>query len=317
MKQLQPVILGSGSAARAMRLALAMYPEEIAPARQLHRDEPLPDPDPERSLVVLANPHGLHTPRLVEAAERGYRWAICEKPAAVHLEQVAQLEELDLSTWICHGYRMLWGPGELRRMWAEGELGEVMTIEGRYWQAGVVRGPAKNSWKDDPALGGRHDVLIDLASHWADLMIYLTATAPERTEVRQWYLNAPSEHRDTHVHLRMEHGSTTSFGSISKTVHGAGNHLELHVLGARATASWTFSDPDVITLGRQHERTTRVRTDARPPARLAPFHSMGWLEGYGALVGDLVDHVCHGIPRRGPSLPEQTTVLRALLTATV
>ena len=52
--------------------------------------------------------------RLLEAAERGYRWAICEKPAAVSLEQLDQLDGLRVETWICHGYRMLWGPRSLR-----------------------------------------------------------------------------------------------------------------------------------------------------------------------------------------------------------
>jgi len=102
---------------------------------------------------------------------------------------------------------------------------------------------------------------------------------------------------------------------VSKTVHGAGNLFEVHVLGEKAAASWSFADPDVLVWGRGAEKFTEVRTERRPPARLAPFHGLGWLEGYASLVGDLVGHVCHGRVRSGPSLEEQVVVLRTLLNA--
>ncbi|MEM9557666.1 MAG: Gfo/Idh/MocA family oxidoreductase [Acidobacteriota bacterium] len=322
-RDLHPLIVGSGGAARALRMAMAFYPEALATPRLHRRGEPLPEADPERSLLVLANPHALHAPLLLEAAERGYRWALCEKPAAVDFGQIGTLESVadrGLECWICHGYRMLWGPQTLRSAWAEGRFGEVLSIEGRYWQAGAVRGPARPGWKDDPALGGPHDVLLDLGSHWTDLVIYLSGLAPRHTQARRWYVNAASPHRDSQVHITIEHtsprdGSMVSFGSVSKTVHGAGNQLEVHILGEAATASWSFADPDIIVWGRGRERTTEARTAADPPARLAPFHGMGWLEGYASLVGDLVGHVVYGRPRRGPTLDEQIVVLRALLGA--
>lgn len=315
MSMLQPSILGSGTAGRALRMALAMFPAEVGEPRQLDRGAPLPDPDPDRSLLVLANPHGLHAPRLVEAAERGYRWAICEKPAAVSLAQLARLEDLALQVWICHGYRLFWGPRELRGAWSEGRFGEVMTVEGRYWQSSAARGPKAAGWKDDPALSGAHDVLLDLATHWADLVIYLTGEAPRRARVRRWYGNAASEHRDTHVHVTLEHGETTSFGSVSKTVHGNGNHLEVTVVGTDASATWSLAQPDVIVWGRGSERSTQVRATTQAPAHLPPFHGMGWLGGYVSLVGDLVGHVLHGRPRSAPSLGEHIIVLRSLLDA--
>ena len=80
---LEPVLVGSGGAAAALRHALALYPDDVAAPRSVPRGAPLPPPDPERSLLVLAGPHALHTPRLLEAAALGYRHAICEKPAAV------------------------------------------------------------------------------------------------------------------------------------------------------------------------------------------------------------------------------------------
>jgi len=135
---IQPLIVGRGSAGRALRHALAIYPEAVAPPRWLDRDAPLPAPqDPGTALLVLANPHALHAPRLLEAATRGYRYAICEKPAAVDLAQASQLEGLPLHTWICHGYRLLWGP---RSSSARGMLARLATSS--RWRVGTGR-PAR------------------------------------------------------------------------------------------------------------------------------------------------------------------------------
>ena len=83
-ERIQPLIIGRGMAGRALRHALSMFPDDAAPSTWLERGDPLPPPgNPESTLLVVANPHGLHTPRLLEAATQGYRFAICERPAAV------------------------------------------------------------------------------------------------------------------------------------------------------------------------------------------------------------------------------------------
>lgn len=314
--KVQPLIVGRGGAGRALRHALAMYPDEVAPAAWHDRDAPLPRPaEPDRALLVVASPHALHTPRLLEAAERGYRFAICEKPAAVDLDQVAQLEGLPMATWIGHGYRLLWGLQELRRALATGRFGRLIAIEGRYWQSSAARTPAKGAWRDSPELAGRFDVLLDLATHWADLVTHLGGRLPDRTSVRRWFVNAAAPHRDTHLHLTMDFGDWVGLGSISKTVHGAGNHLTVEILGERGSASWSFEHPDVIVWGEGGSRSTQVRAEAQLPARPAPFHGLGWMEGYGRLVGEVVAHMREGRAAEAPTLEEHLAILRLLIAA--
>lgn len=314
--RIQPLVLGRGMGGQALRHALAMYPDHVAPAMSLDRGAALPTPDdPDRALLVVATPHALHTPQLLEAADRGYRFAICEKPAAVSLEQVEALGGLPVRTWICHGYRMLWGPQELGKAVAAGRFGRLVTVEGRYWQSSAARPPRPDSWKDRPELGGRYDVLLDLATHWVDLVSHVCGTLPDRTTVRRWYVNAAAPHRDTHVHVTTTFGDVVSFGSVSKTVHGAGNTLELHVVGERASATWAFERPDVLVWGAGRSRTTQVRTEADLPARPAPFHGLGWMEGYGRLVGAVVAHMREGRTADAPTLEEHLAVLRSLLEA--
>ncbi|MDH3254670.1 MAG: Gfo/Idh/MocA family oxidoreductase, partial [Acidobacteriota bacterium] len=269
----------------------------------------------ETALLVVANPHALHTPRLLEAAESGYRFAICEKPAAVDLDQLEALEGLPVATWICHGYRLLWGPQELKAAIEAGRFGKLISIEGRYWQSSATRRPARASWKDSAELGGRFDVLLDLATHWADLVTHIYGRLPEKTSVRRRFVNAASPHRDTHLHLTMEFGDVVSFGSVSKTVHGAGNTLELVILGESTSASWSFSNPDIITWGEGATRSTQVRSAAELPARPAPFHGLGWMEGYGRIVEEVVQQVRGRRTAEAPTLDDHRRVLRCLLEA--
>lgn len=313
---IHPLILGRGTAGQALRSALAMYPDDVAPAVWHERGAPLPRPDdPDRALLVVANPHALHTPVLLEAVERGYRFAICEKPAAVDLTQVEALSGLGLTVWVCHGYRMLWGPQELSRAVAAGRFGTLLTIEGRYWQSSATRIRTGTMWKDEPEIGGRSDVLLDLATHWADLVSHIAGSLPDGATVHRWYVNAATPHRDTHVHVTLTFGAVVSFGSISKTVHGAGNALEMIIVGERASARWAFQQPDEIEWGEGRARSIQVRTGAAPPARLAPFHGLGWMEGYARLVGEVVAHMRDERAAEAPTLQEHLGVLRCLLDA--
>ena len=198
---------------------------------------------------------------------------------------------------------------------AAGQFGQLISIEGRYWQSSATRAPKRASWKDSRELSGRFDVLLDLATHWADLVTYIYGGLPDKTTVRRWFVNAASPHRDTHVHLVMEFGEVIGLGSISKTVHGAGNKLELEIIGERASASWSFEQPDVITWGEGRSRSTHVRTEAELPARPAPFHGLGWMEGYGRLVGEVVRHMREGSAANAPTLQEHLAILRCLIGA--
>jgi predicted dehydrogenase len=138
---------------------------------------------------------------------------------------------------------------------------------------------------------------------------------PQHTEIRRWYANAASAHRDTHVHIRQSFGEVEAFGSISKTLHGAGNHFDVVLVGSQASARWTFQNPDLIRWGTGASERTEVRREAAPPARLAPFHGLGWLEGYSRIVGEIVEEIQGRRPAQAPTLKEHIEVVRELLVA--
>jgi predicted dehydrogenase len=226
----------------------------------------------------------------LEGARAGFAAMLCEKPLCLTIEQARDLSAITVPIAVLHGYRQMWGPQKIRQMLVAGELGEWITVEGRYWQSSAAERagqPASGSWKNDVALSGPSDVLVDLGSHWLDLMLFFLGP-PEGGKVWRSYANAEASHRDTHVHLTLEYGSRRAFGSISKTVHGATNDLEVLVVGSRQSAAWSFLRPDEIVLGTGRSRRILVRDVPHLGSRQAPYHALGWLEGYVEITRQLL-----------------------------
>jgi predicted dehydrogenase len=325
--KIQPIIVGSGNAGKAVAKSLAIVgiidPQfEILPSHWLARGQSLETvPRQPTPLLCITNPHGLHASYVAMAAQAGFSPIFVDKPAAVTREQIASLRNVTIPVLVSHGYRQMWGPQTLRRLIASGELGPVFSIEGVYWQSSAAqradenaRAQRKDSWKNDIALNGASDVLVDLGAHWVDLVTFLSGESV--THARGWlaYANAEAAHRDTHVQLTIDFASgLRAFGSISKTVHGAGNQLRVSVLGERQSATWSFETPDRLEIGRGTAKTVLARPDSSRGSQQAPFHGAGWLEGYIDILHQAA-LLAAGKPTSSyPTLEENLVVMERLL----
>ncbi len=298
---------------------------KMMPARKIARGEKLPKPNSsatDLSLLCLANPHALHAKGLKQAAEMGFRAILCEKPVCVSLEEVSQLRQFppQIEVGVCHGYRVMWGPKELRRLIVSAEMGKIISIEGRYWQSSAAQKallaqPPSLNWKNDTALSGKYDVVTDLGSHWTDLMFFLAGEKCQTASGWKSYINSEVSHRDTHVHLTLDFATVgKTFGSISKTVHGRGNHLEVNVIGEKLCASWSFEDPDTLRIGRGDQTHWRSRPrEAKVGSGQSPFHGMGWLEGYVEIAHQLLRKATGESSTDFPSLGQALDVIETLL----
>jgi predicted dehydrogenase len=324
--KIQPYIVGSGAASRAIQNSLGilgvLYPSwGIQKPILLKRDSKLNQITPsQESVLFLANPHAFHVPYLLDAQKGGFSWVVTEKPAAVSLEQVKLLEPVKIPVAVCHGYRQTWGIQKLKKMLEAGELGHWITIEGRYWQSSAAQkklsGEIKKTWKDDDSLSGKYDVLLDLATHWTDLVFFLAGEVAEKGSVWKSYVNSDSPHRDTYNMISMEFpGNRRAYGSVSKTVHGSGNDLEIHVIGEKKTVSWSFLNPDQLVIGEGSKKTTLSRPDdSLYGSQQYPFHSTGWLEGYIEIFKQYFLQMRGEKFEKYPNLKDQVAVLKFLLT---
>ncbi|MBC7396073.1 MAG: Gfo/Idh/MocA family oxidoreductase, partial [Bdellovibrionales bacterium] len=260
--QITPLILGRGRSGQAISKSLVslgiLHPQfQISTPIGLERDVDLVEVRKKYAhpLLCISNPHGLHADAILGAASAGFEAIICEKPACVNLEQLQKLRAVKVPVAVLHGYRQMWGIQTLKQMIAAGELGEVITIEGRYWQASTADralsfAGVSDSWKNEVRLSGESDTFLDIATHWVDAVSYLFGSLPTRIQGWKTNLNSETPHRDSHVQLALDYSkSGRGFGSISKTVHGSTNHFEINVLGTKKSVTWEFLKPDELFIG--------------------------------------------------------------------
>jgi len=286
--------------------------ETLARGADLNSIAPAPD-----DLLIIANPHALHAPAIAAADNAGFQWIICEKPVAISKEQLSQLTQIKAQVFVCHGYRVQWGPRLIKSYIESGELGELYAIEGHYWQSSAAQrhinpnSPSKG-WKDDTKLSGGADVLFDLVPHWLDLVCYLMGDAPAYINVN-CYRNDPKSFRDSHVQVNCDFlGGKHSIGSVSKMAHGFGNELQVRALGSHALASWNFERPDEITVAKGHDQKVIKRTERTIGSGMPSFHSLGWLEGYVEILSQTLSAI-KGRPYRSlPTLTESTKIMTRL-----
>ncbi|MBY0371295.1 hypothetical protein K2X33_11450 [bacterium] len=326
MKEVPSFIVGSGSAARAMSAALGIVqspqsPVRVLPPRQLKRGETLP-PVSSTSLLIIANPHALHAPMILEAERKGFTHIVCEKPAVISRDAIAALRSVRAEVIVCHGYRQNWGPQRIRQAIARKEIGDLISLEGRYWQssaaAWAVEGRQKREgWKNHPELSGPFDTLMDLGTHWADLVTFLAGEKPALARTRLSYFNAEAAHRDTHVHLELDFPSGLhAWGSVSKTVHGSGNHLEVVAIGTDGMLKWNFERPDELVQGRGRDvRIFSRSNDEKVASGLPAHHALGWLEGYASLFYEMLLRLDGKQGIGAPSLSESLDTADLLLAA--
>jgi predicted dehydrogenase len=315
---ISPFILGSGKAAigilESLKILELNHPEWTFNAVQkIPRNETFPDvKNIIFPILIIANPHALHSQAIIDGEKAGFKLIICEKPSATSMDQVHALKKIKVPVAICHVYRQMWGLQTLKEMISRGEFGKIISIEGRYWQSSSAQMALKAqkalSWKNDSNLSGPSDVLIDIATHWADAAIYLVGADPENVLIWRSFVNAQAPHRDTHLHLTMDFSrGIRALGSISKTVHGASNQFEINVIGEKKYGSWKFQHPDVIEVSEGATRTIISRTRSDIGSGHWPHHGLGWLEGYVEILYQAIKKGSY------PTLQQNLVMMESLL----
>ncbi len=326
--RIQPYCIGSGRSADAIQKALFVISQthphyEILPTLSVPRGQSVPRVQESavdfKNVLFIANPHALHAPALLEAAAHGFDAAVVEKPAAVNKEQIDELTDLKIPVAVLHGYRESWGIHTLRRMHTEGQFGELIAVEGRYWQSSAASraiqpNSAKRTWKDDPSLSGHYDTLIDIGVHWLDAACALVGAIPQKGVLSLSHLNSGhSAHRDSHAQIFVRFpGGATGMGSISKTLHGENNRFEITMIGTLKSATWRFLAPDEIEIGEGGRKTILPRVSGDTPSSMPPFHALGWIEGYIGVIEKLLRELEGDSSVDYPRLPKHLEMLRAL-----
>jgi predicted dehydrogenase len=280
--------------------------------------------DPEIDAVHICTPNALHYPMARAALEAG-KHVVCEKPltttAAEARELLALAENKKLSHCTNHNLRFYPVVQQIRSMIAAGELGEILVVNGTYFQDWLFHSTDWN-WRADVDANGALRVMGDIGSHWMDMIQHLTGlkiTALcadlqtfHRTRRRPDGADVPVNTEDFGaVLLRMGERARGSF-AVCQMAAGRKNRFQLEIYGTKCGAAWNQERPDELWIGRRDRPNQILLKDpSLLDARAATFadlpggHSEGYDDTFKQMFRRFYAHVADGsVPVEYPTFAD-------------
>jgi predicted dehydrogenase len=228
--------------------------------------------DPRVKAVVLATPHSLHVDQIADVAAAG-KPVWCEKPLALTLSEarraVAAVQKAGVVFALGNNKRCFPSMQELRRVVAEGLIGEVLHIEAHFCNEHSTR-VVPGGWRDDPAEspGGG---LTGAGLHLIDALVSLGGPIAE-VYARLFERKPPPDPRDViALQARFASGATGQLASV----RAAPAYWRVHVFGTRGWAE--ARDETTLTVAPNGQNP---QTQTLPPA-----DSLGLLlEAFGEAI---------------------------------
>lgn len=291
--------------------------------------------DPTVQVVHVTSPNDLHVSQATAILTAG-RHVVCEKPLAMTAAGSAELVELAAVSGLINAtnFNIRYYPlnQQARETVADGTLGEVRLVTGRYFQDWLTLESDWN-WRLQPDRGGALRAVGDIGSHWLDLMTYVTgrrimavmadlttfmAIRHEPTGPLETYATGRSTDtvsraivtEDTaSILLRFEGGARGAV-SISQISPGRKNSLQYEIDGSKAALAWDSEQPDQAWIGhRDRPNEILIRNPAlmgpagRAASALPGGHVEGFFDTFCAHFRAVYADVVAGAPSFSPGYP--------------
>jgi predicted dehydrogenase len=286
-------------------------------------------------VVHVTSPNDLHVDQ-TEAALRAGKHVVCEKPLAMTAEGSARLVALAAETGLVNAtnFNIRYYPlnQHARALVADGGLGQVRLVTGRYFQDWLLLESDWN-WRLQPDRGGALRAVGDIGSHWLDLMTFVTGqhvaavmadlttfigTRREPTgpvETFSTDRSAETVERDiatedtATILLHFDDGARGAV-SISQISPGRKNSLVYEIDGSDGAWAWDSEQPDQAWIGhrdRPNEVLIRnpalMNTAGQAAAALPGGHVEGFFDTFCAHFRAVYDDVVAGRPSSSPGYP--------------
>jgi predicted dehydrogenase len=188
--------------------------------------------DPRVQAVFLATPHSLHMPQITAVAAAG-KPVWCEKPLALTRAEaeraIAACAKAGVPLALGNNKRCFPSMRELKRMVADGTLGDILHVEGNFSNEHSTR--VKGGWRDDPreSPGGG---MTGAGLHVLDAFINLAGPIA-KVDARVFSRKAPPDPRDVAAAMvQFESGAT----GLLSTVRAAPMYWRIMVFGTKGSA---------------------------------------------------------------------------------
>lgn len=246
-------------------------------------------------------PNHVHVDPSVAALEAGVP-VLCEKPLAPTLEGAERMRDAaadaDVPAGCAFNYRFVPAIQHARNLIADGELGEIRHVRGRYLQDWLVDPDAPWAWRMDADLAGS-GALGDLGAHSIDLAGFLVGDAVGGIDCLSGHLETfveerpvldgdgdVEEYRDVTVddafsaQVAYESGAMGTF-ETSRFATGHKNDHTIEVHGSKGSLRFSLerlNELEVLREGDRGYETVLVTDESDPYVDhwWPPGHVLGW-----------------------------------------
>ena len=277
--------------------------------------------DPAVEVVHDCAPNNVHFDINARVIKEG-KELLSEKPLALNARESGEL--LDLATRrgtltainFCYRYYPVVQEAAARAR--RGDLGDVRAFMGHFLQDWLFF-ETDYSWRLDPKVAGRANVVADLGSHWFDLVQFVTGQKivavmaelhtclPKRRRPKGGVLSfgagAAGETEEVaitlddyaSIFLKLENGARGNF-TTCQAAAGRKVDLELQVFGSKESVAWSHVHPNALWIGHREKaneifyESSQLQTeDTRRYALLPTGHPMGYHDAVFNLFRDFYE----------------------------
>jgi len=294
--------------------------------------------------VHVCTPNFMHFPIAKDALEAG-KHVICEKPLATSVAEAQQLVALAAATKrrnaTFHNLRFYPLVQQMRRMREDGDLGEILVVQGTYSQDWLLYDTDWN-WRLESKHNGPSRCLADIGSHWCDMAEHVTGlritslcadvqtfhktrkqpkgpveTFAGKTLKPEDYIETPIDTEDFGaVVFRMGERTRGAF-TASQVSAGRKNRLNIEIYGTKGGVSWDQERPDELWIGQRNSNNQIIVKDpsllkplAKSYADLPGGHSEGYDDTFKQVFRRFYQSIAD--PEAEPQYPQFADGLRQL-----
>ena len=300
--------------------------------------------DPAIDAIHICTPNTQHFAMAKDALQAG-KHVLCEKPLATSVVEGEELVALAVKqgtrNCVCHNLRFYPMVQQMRCMREAGELGEILVVQGTYFQDWLLYDTDWN-WRVDAKSGGLSRCMADIGSHWFDMVEHVTGlrvtslsadlqtfhktrkqpnhsveTFANKTLSAEDYIETPVDTEDFGAVLFRMGARTRGSVTASQVSAGRKNRLSIEISGTRCSVAWNQERPDELWVGHRDAGNEILIKDPsllRPAARSYADLPGGHSEGYDDTFKQLFRRFYASIasPLTEPEYPQFADGLRQI-----
>ncbi|TQV66736.1 Gfo/Idh/MocA family oxidoreductase [Exilibacterium tricleocarpae] len=286
--------------------------------------------DQRMQFVAIVTPNHLHFPIAEAALRRGFH-VLCDKPAALNLEETLALKQQVDSAGglfgLTHTYAAYPLVRQARAMVTAGELGGVRRVTVSYPQgwladAGDTCASPQAQWRTDPQKSGESGCFGDIGTHAHHLAEHITGVdITELCADLTTYVDGRVLDDDGAVLFRMANGARGTL-TASQICAGEGNDLQISVYCDLGSLAWRQETPNALVLKRRGQPAQVLKAgvncdylhrDARAYCRTPAGHPEGYIEAFANIYRDFARAIKHGSTAIYPSFASIDEGVRGML----